>query len=435
MSSRRRALRLRRHGLVLAAALLVVPVVVACSSDNPPAGGTSSGTPGFDATGGDSLAKPDASTDGASTTSAEPLGNLPTVDEPDVPCVKGGGTRTLLFNAGDSGNGGPAVTRVQSLGARRFAAGGNLPGFITFDATGAAPQLFPVALGTVQTAFSSEGDVIGAMALNASTVDYQRYDANGAAQGAPVTLATGIVSPGALWMGSGGGGSLAAWSAGATLTAAGVTAAGAAAGAPWTLATGGTSARVVMAYANGKYAIAYSFSVSTGTVARFQLADATGPSGAAVDILSAAAAVGKVEVVAIVPTSKGFLLIFDRGADDLVYVVPLDASGKVSGPARRLLGGDAPWGLASRGDDVALVTMSNDTKVNGNEGPRKPQFRALDPAGVPLAPWVCFDERIATGQYQDMGVLAEPNGYAVVYKTVTDETALQRVDKLGTGAP
>jgi hypothetical protein len=223
------------------------------------------------------------------------------------------------------------------------------------------------------------------------------------------------------------------WAAGDTLSAAGVTAAGASAGPAWTLATGGTTPQVAITHANGKYAIAYSFlGNDQKKTARLQLADAAGPSGPAVALTSGT---GTIEVVAITPTSKGFLLIFDGGGDDKVYAVPLDATGKVSGLARRLLGGDAPWAVASRGDDVALVTMSNDTKVNGNEGPRKPQFRALDTTGKPLGPWVCLDERVPSGQYQDMGVVAESNGYAVVYKSVADETALQRFDKLGTGTP
>jgi hypothetical protein len=116
--------------------------------------------------------------------------------------------------------------------------------------------------------------------------------------------------------------------------------------------------------------------------------------------------------------------------------VPLDATGKLSGPAHRLLGGDLPWGLASHAGDAALVSLTNDTKVGTMEGPRAPQFRPLDITGKPTGPWVCLDAKIAAGLEQDMGILAEPNGgYAVTYKSPADATVLVRVDALGTGAP
>ncbi|MDB4939111.1 MAG: hypothetical protein JWP87_6083 [Labilithrix sp.] len=434
-----RALRLKRLQWLAAITAGVVQacVVVACSSSDKPAvtGGTTTLPDGSEVdarAGGDGGV--DGGGDGGIVMSTEPIGDLPTVDEADVPCVKPGGTRTVLFPAGSGGSGGPAVRTAQLLGARRFGAGPNIEGFVTFDATGSAPQLFPVTLGTKQTSFSSEGTTIGALVLDDATVEYQRYDAMGVASGARVTLATNLApAPDQGFITSGGGGSLAVWTTGDKLSAAGITTAGASAGAAWTLETAATSAKVALTYAGGKYAIAYSFlGADQKKVARFQLADATGASGAAITLTSGT---GTIDVVAITATPNGFLLVFDGGGDDKVYAVPLDATGKVAGVARRLLGGDSPWAVASLGNQVALVTMSNDTKVSGNEGPRKPQFRALDATGKPLAPWVCLDDRVPAGQYQDMGVVAESNGFAVVFKSVADETVLQRFDNLGTGNP
>ncbi|MDB4937637.1 MAG: hypothetical protein JWP87_4609, partial [Labilithrix sp.] len=206
-----------------------------------------------------------------------------------------------------------------------------------------------------------------------------------------------------------------------------------AAGPAFTLATNATNPKVAITYAGDKYAIAYSYdSAGTSSAARMIFATSTGVSGAPTDVGTADA----LEPVAITPTSAGFVLVVDAGGDEHVYVVPLDATGTLSGPAHRLLGGDLPWGLASHGDDAALVVLTNDVKVGNTEGPRAPQFRPLDVTGKPTGPWVCLDAKVPSAFYQDMGILAEPGGgYAVVYKSPTDTTMLVRVDKLGVAAP
>lgn len=408
----------------------------ACSSDNPPASGSSSGSTsgGLDASIDRNLPPgeggADASGDGGS---ALPLGDIPTVDEPDVPCVTTAGLKTELFPKTATTFGGPAVTRLQALGARRFAAGQSTQGFITFDAVGTTPKFFGVTLGTTETVFSSEGTTIGAFALSTGKIDYQRYDDQGVASGAVVPVATGIAAgPSRSWVASGGGGSLVVWPSGTTLFAAGVNAAGAAVGPVFTLATNVDSPKIAITYTGDKYAIAYASAAGISSVARFVYATGAGVVGAPVPIGTADA----LEPIAITPTSAGFLLVVDAGGDDHVYTVPLDATGKRSGLARRLLGGDLPFGLASHGNDVALVVLTNDIKVGNDEGPRAPQFRPLDVTGKPTGPWVCLDGRIPSTLYQDMSILAEASGgYSVVYKTPADTTMLVRVDKLGTSAP
>jgi hypothetical protein len=418
--------------------LLVVAVGAnGCSSDDrPPAAGSSSGEPidaSFDRVvpgdgGGDTDATPAG--DGGS---ALPLGDLATVDEPDVPCVTSSGTKTQLFDKGDSGGGGPAVTHFYMLGSRRLAAGPNLQGFITFDATGTTPALVEQSLGSTSTLFTSEGTTIGGVGVSNGKVEYQRFDGQGAPSGGLVALANSIADgPAEGWGASGDGGTLAVWLSGTTLFGAGVTAAGAAAGPPFTIDTGIASAHVAITYANGKYAIAYAFAAGTSAAAKFVYASLTGTTGAPVSLASAEA----IEPVAIAPTSAGFIMVIDAGGDEHVYIVPLDTTGKVSGTAHRLLGGDLPWGLAAHANDAALVVLTNDTKVGTSEGPRAPQFRPLDITGKPTGPWVCLDGRISAGQNQDMAILAETDGsYSVVYKSVTDTTMLVRLNKLGTAAP
>jgi hypothetical protein len=414
---------------VLGSLVAVASVDLACSSsDRPPPAGSSSSSGGvpLDAS-SDAFVLPESGVEGASKT---PLGDLPTTDEPDVPCVASTATKTTLFAAAAFGGaGGPPARLLQTLGARRFAAGQNMRGFATFDADGANPQFFASTFGISPVAYTSEGTTIGGFIVNATDISYQRYDAQGAASGSPVTVSaqTGVTS---VWVGTGGGGSLVVWPDGNDLKAAGITAGGALAGAPWTLASNVSSSRVAITYASDKYVIAYSYTSGGSTFAKLQFADPTAPSGAPVNITSST---GTIIVAAIAPTSTGFLLAFDGGGDDLVYLVPLSAAGAVNGTARRLLGGDEPYALASRGTEVGLVTMSNDVKVGNTEGPRKPLFRAVDAVGKPLAPWVCLDNVIPSAQTQDMGVLADGAGYSVVLKTVGDDTALTRVDRLGTG--
>lgn len=401
----------------------------ACSSEKPRVAGEFDGG---NNNGNDAFVPP---RDGAvplgdATASTEPLGDLTTVDEPDVPCVPSGGTNVQLFPAG--GNGGPAVTLLQSLGAKRFATGPDLPGFITFDPAGTNPQLVNIPQGAVQTVLVSEGTTVGSMVAGNGTVSYQRYDAAGAATGNAVTLASNITPiPSAIWTASSTAGTLGVWAHGDTLSVAGVTTAGAAAGAAWTLATGGVSAHVAVATSNDKFMIASSFTQSGGTTAaQLQLATLTGPSGSAVPLTSSTVAI---EVKSIVPTSSGYLLVVEGGGDNKVYLVPVNATGQVSGVARRLLGGDAPWALASRGDEVGLVTMSNDLVVNNvYPGPRRPMFRSFDATGKPLGPWVCLDDYIPVAQLQDMAIMTDGNGYSVVYKTKSDATNLIRFDRLGT---
>ena len=422
-----------------ASALVLVlsgATIAACSSkDGPPASGSSGSSGGLLDASNDSNPPADGGKEATKGDggSALPLGDVPTVDEPDVPCVVSNGIKTELFAKSATAFGGPAVTRLQALGARRFAAGSSTQGFLTFDAAGTTPKLFGVSLGTTETVFSSEGTTIGAFALSAGKVDYQRYDDQGVASGAPVSVVSGLPSgPARSWVGSGGGGSLVVWPIGSTLFAAGITAAGALVGPPFTLASNVDNARVVMTYTGDKFAIAYSSAAGISSVARFVFATGAGLVGAPVMIGTADA----IEPVAITPTSAGFVVVVDAGGDEHVYTVPLDATGKRSGTAHRLLGGDLPFGLASHDNDVALVVLTNDIKVGTNEGPRAPQFRPLDLTGKPTGPWVCLDGRIASSLYQDMSIMAEPGGgYAVVYKSPTDTTVLARVDKLGTGAP
>jgi hypothetical protein len=405
------------------------------SSDKPPPGSSSGAVPPPTPPG--PTPPPNAVDGGDGGSSAVPLGDLPTVDEPNIPCTSTTAIPVSLFGAGDSGLGGPPVTNVQPLGGGRFASGVDLDGFITFDLTGSSPNLVSATLGSAGDTFASEGSTIGGFGIGGGAVTYQRYAANGTPSGSAVSLASGLTpSPGKIWSASGEGESLAIVQVGATLQAVGVTSAGTAAGAAFTIEAAAPSANVFLLRDSSAFVIVYSFETTAGgnaTKARFARATTTALMGAPTDLFGAGESVS---VAGVATTSAGYVLLFDGGGDDKIYAVPLDSSGKVSGVAHRLLGADYPRSASGNGgESVGIVSMSNDTMTGPMEGPRKPQFRALDKTGKPLAPWVCLDAPVPANQYQDLGVLAESNGWSVVYKTPADGTSLIRLNATGTAGP
>src|SRR5438876_1166344 len=109
----------RRLGPGLLAAVMVAgafTTVEACSSDKPRASSSSSGDVP-DATDDPGPIDHDSGIDGGSDS---PFGDLPTVDDPGLPCVATTAKATTLFGAGDAGFGGPPVSVVQPLGGGRF---------------------------------------------------------------------------------------------------------------------------------------------------------------------------------------------------------------------------------------------------------------------------------------------------------------------------
>jgi hypothetical protein len=393
--------------------------------DGSPPMGDAAPPPPTDATSSDSP------TD-ASTTSDSPLGMLSTIDEPSAPCTQAGGTKTLLFSAADAQTT-PAISRLGTVVTQRFGDGPGMFGsYATFDPTGANPQIYKVTLGIVTNVIVSEGATVGVGAANNTTIVYQRYNAQNTAIGQLQTLASGIAGPpNALWMGAGGGGSLVVWALGEGLHAAGVTAAGVVAGPAFDFATGGgASFDVTIAYGGTTYALAWTAQPSANTYrSQFVLATPTGLMGAPVDITTSTTAF---HVVKLVPTPTGFALLFAGILqDDHIYVVPLSATGAVTGPAHRYLGADVPWDLAAQGTELGLVVEGNDVAVDGSEGPRTPLFRPLDATGHPLAPWVCLGNPVPAGQTQDLAIDADETGYAIVYPTETSDEMFLLVDHLG----
>src|SRR5262245_31590907 len=125
---RRLPVQRARAGLVLLALVSAGAAGHACSSSHPgllgdvDSGGPHDGSISSSSSGGGDGTLPPS--DAPANQSDAPIGTLPTVDEPDVPCVPAGGTRVTVFSGADSGgDGAPPIARLQTLGAGWFGAG------------------------------------------------------------------------------------------------------------------------------------------------------------------------------------------------------------------------------------------------------------------------------------------------------------------------
>ena len=436
MIHRSRAGRSRRTVTALVAALAGVGSAASCSSSTNPAplgdtdGSAVKPPPHAIGDGGDAkpadgaVVVPDAGSD-------SPLGTLATVDEPDTPCVPAGGATTVLFSGPDAGGVTPGIAELRMLGAGRFGSGDDVNGFVTFAIDGTSPRAFPIHLGAGLSPFSSEGQSIGGAGATSSSIFYQRYDAQGVASGSTQTLATGLTSPPlAMAIAGDGGGSLVAWVSGGRLHAAGVTSGGAPAGPAFDVGPADLSTTMSIAPTGTGFGIVWTNEPTSATTAsRFALVTAAGVVGAPVTLTTSAV---QFLVKRIVHTPTGFaVLALSALGDDHVYVVILDPSGNVAGPAHRLLGADFPWDIAAQGTELGVVIASNDMIVDGAEGPRRPFFRPLDAAGHALGPWVCLGAGLASNAVQDMAIDADGTGYAVVFQDPSADELLTRIGPLG----
>jgi hypothetical protein len=340
--------------------------------------------------------------------------------------VKPGGTKKNLFDTGSY-----YATHLAPVGSLVLGSTENF-GFFTFAPDGSNPLGYGSPLGAISS-FASEGATVGGVATDGASVRYQRYDVTANPSGAAVTLAAGGAD--SIWIGSGGGLSLAVWSRGNSLYAGGVTAAGDSAGAAWPVSGNVSGPAVAITYARGHFGIAWSTNTSaTASQASFVIADPSGPVGAPVPLVA-----GNVNfsINAITATPSGFALLAVSGGDDHAYVLTLDANGHPQLPAHRLLGADQPWSIAAFGNELGVAVSGNDiTAVPGTEdGPRPPMFRPLDATGHVTGPWVCLDDPVPKNQFQDMAIMSDKNGYSFVYLAPNRALVLARFDHLGTGAP
>jgi hypothetical protein len=362
-------------------------------------------------------------TGGMISTLPDDLGDIPVIDEADVPCVTNtAATSTTVYAAGASP---AAFDRLEQVGAAWLASGSVANGFalLSLDGSSASASLMTVA--TDANIAASTGLHVAAAGISAGTVQYQEYDD----QGAPALIvgAIGTTDGDRVAVGGHAGEALVVWQDLGDVVGAGTDELGATS-LPFTLGSGivGTSLSAAIAPASSGFAVAWSHeSAQYKATTRFAIATSKGLAVPAVEI---AASTRTHRLVSMVRSSTGYALLFD-GQDDTsgVYVLAIGSDGQKVGAAHRLLGAKHGRDLASLGDKLGVVVTLADDKL---------AFRALDPHGSVAGPWVCLGGSSADADHvAGVAPLGLGNGYAIIAHETDGAEQLISVDVLGTGAP
>ncbi len=400
------------------------------STNNPPplgdidGGGRDVYRPPIDASGLETGA-PEGSTVEAGADGG-PLGGLMIIDEPDTPCTMKGGTSVTVFGADAGPLGAPPITSMQTVGTRRVGGGDLLQGFVTFGLDGSNPNPSVVSLGVAGTAFASQGTTIGAIGYAKDKVTYQQYDPSPAPVGPSVSLNTdtGSGAPLGLSMASGAAGTLAVWGeAGYTYVMG--------AGVPPPPGTTATSFQITaipdlsqflssVAATSSGFAVVWSTDPPTGgTQAYFA---ATSLAATTLQPVPLATSGISFSVTKLVATANGFALLLNGTQSDF-YVLPLDASGNVTGAAHHYLGSIEGWDMALQGSTLGVVA----TRSTG-----EPEFRPVDLTGAPTGSWVCLDAPVPGTLSQGLAIDVDgSSGFAVMYTSPAGEDVLVRFNTMG----
>jgi hypothetical protein len=264
-------------------------------------------------------------------------------------------------------------------------------------------------------------------------------DQNGMPQGDPVQLAGETPSDiGVVGVGAGASGALVAWGAASGVRGRGVEGTAVAGAGPFDLAltdlTGELSLSIVDE-GNGLFAFAFSGD-NGGDVYQTVFGRATTTHGAGDPVAVFTGSTPR-QVVQLAKTASGYaLLIAAGGAQPFAGLVLLDSLGGVTS-IRRLLGTSGALGLAVQGNELGVTAIR--ATVNDPEGGASfpvyaPEFRAFDPTGAPLGPWVCLADATPNSAV-DAVLTADGAGYAALMNASDGSAQLVRFDHLGTGAP
>jgi hypothetical protein len=283
----------------------------------------------------------------------------------------------------------------------------------------------------VTTDVASEGSTIGAVGSDPTDVLYARFDPQGTALGPAITLVAHLGgSPTGVAIGGANGNSLVVWGSGGALYAQAINA-GSPAGVPFQLAANVYTTAVyatIAASATG-YAIAWTGDpVQGATESALAFATATGVTGSPTVLTVSSLAFKVHRLVAI---SSGYVLLVDGapiGTDD-VYVIPLDATGTVSGAAHRLVGSDIAWDVAVQGNQLGVVGNQILYEDGGSTMDSR-LFRPLDLTGKALGPWVCVGPPQPAGPV-DMAIDSDGTGFAVVSQDPAGDEVLTRFNAMG----
>ncbi len=349
------------------------------------------------------------------------LGTVPIIDVPDTPCNPLVGATPVTLYADNSNA--PALSSLSVVNGRRMAGGRFVPGFVTFDLSGASPSAAVVGVDPDFDRVASEGNTIGLVASDGTSIRFQRYSSNDTAVGPTLTLGNGS-GAGLTIAGDAAGGSLVVWANASSLTGQFVDAAGSAQ-TPFTFADGIAvkSIATSMVRARTEFALAWS-AVDNGIArGRFVRLSTSGIVGSIVELTGDSF---KHYVVKLVKTPTGYALLLHSGAlafDTLV--VTLDAQGNVAGSARRFVGTKFAMDLAAFGDSLGLVAKRADGVT---------EFRPLDAQGDPMGDWKCIDLP-STDTYDQAGIDADGAGWAIVYRTPGGGEKFVQTNLTGTATP
>jgi hypothetical protein len=110
-------------------------------------------------------------------------------------------------------------------------------------------------------------------------------------------------------------------------------------------------------------------------------------------------------------------------------VIPLDATGTVSGAAHRLVGSDIAWDVAVQGNQLGVVGNQILYEDGGSTMDSR-LFRPLDLTGKALGPWVCVGPPQPAGPV-DMAIDSDGTGFAVVSQDPAGDEVLTRFNAMG----
>jgi hypothetical protein len=335
----------------------------------------------------------------------------------DTPCARPGTGGVQLFAAGTA----PVLDQIERVGSRLMASGPD--GRVLFDANGTGLDATPMELAPEWNRVATEGN-LGGMVASDGSIEYLRFDEDGAPLIGPLEVAK--VAPTGLALTWGAGVALVVFGHNSRVRARAVE------------EDGGLATPVSFVVAKDAFASSLSLRAAARDVYAGIAFTGDGAAGANTTLFARADAFGLVaepaailttaathHVSAVVGTDDGYVVLFNgEGAADRPLLLALDESGVPTSEAYELEGAEAAYGLASLGGEVAVLVA----RASGEA-----EMRAFDTSLAPLGPWVCFGAD--HDRARPAAIARFESSYAVLVTTALGAVILYRVDHLGTSAP
>jgi hypothetical protein len=402
-------------------------LVLGCgSSDAMPPQGT--GMPGSDAGSHDAATHDrDAVGDGSGGLDGGPagdgrstsFGDIVIVDVPNTACVPTRAQAVPLSNGAATAGG---FEKMGPIGDRRFAFGAEGSVVVTFGYDGTSPSA-PI-LGPL--AASAQNGALEALVADANGFSLQFYDAQGAPDGAPVTLDASLTS--GLSLGAGPTMTLAVGCT-ATDVVGRLVDQNRAPGPMVSLfngASGDGACRTSTLWNGMNFSVVWTRRLHDGfTKTSIGYVDLDGTlSFGKVLVLSG----GVHELVDFGRAPFGYVVLFDEGeGSGNPVAVRLDDFGNILSPAVRLNGSGHGFSIATYGSNFAVGALLADGRA---------AMRPFDSTANVLGPWVCVDDRTPDMPFAGRAALGtDDQGYAVVARMSDGSNWYMRTNSLGDDAP